>query len=626
MSAVRACGLLAVALLACGAGAAWGASELQEPYRIRVVVHMERHRLLTGVFREQVARELHDGMQAALGEAAHVEVTDSHPQLVDIRKRGLTRSLDGYRDRSGELLFFALVAFTGSEYEIRTRGYNGLVGLPSPVVRRGSTADRPFVARTAALLLERDLGLTGIVVSEPDGQRQVRVELRGGDLGVDFGRWVKKDELFALVRQEGTAAGVAIPAAVLQVVDPPRGGMCRCHLFSRFRLASVTGLRCVLLGTRAAPLRLRLLQEKPGGGTEPLRTAVTLQVRRHGFEGEDSSRLLVNARPGRDIDTSRDGPKGVFNRIAFVSVLTGETLRARIPVPLVDDSQQVLVLPATNEEGDLIAFRVRSLFQNVINASAVQFELFEEINALTVKPERRGEALAKVRQTLQRLQQDHTQLMSEYEEVRKEVEKLPPAERMDLAPVVKRLQVLKSGEAALLRTTAQLEKIEKEENDPKRKEWMIQLERARLLEKEGEIEQAIAIYEKAPEAFRTKDIQQHLAELKKLWEPRDDAHRAARLFIYEAWPALDTAGLKARIAEAHKALAVCKAHDDFLGAARLLRGSEKHAQRILKELNELKPDVNIDDEKPARLIQELIPELRKLDTDARAFLAKQKEK
>lgn len=626
MSAVRSSWLLAVALVVLGAGPTCAASELQEPYRIRVVVHVERHRLLTDVFRQQVARELGDGLQAALGEAAHVEVSDTHPQLLDIRKRGLTRSLEGYRDRSGELLAFVLVAFTGGEYEIRTRWYNGLLALPAPVVRRGSTADRPFVARTAALLMRHDLPLTGTVVTELDGARQVRVELRGGELGVDFSRWVQKDDLFALVRPDSTGMGIRVPAAVLQVVEPPREGVCRCTLFSRFRLASVAGLRCVLLGTQSAPLRLRLMQERPGGGTEPLRTYVTLELRRRGFEGEESSLLTINTRPGRDIDTSRDGVKGTFSRIAFVSVRTGETLRARIPVPLYDDSQQVLVLPATNEEGDLITFRARSLTRNVIDAALVQMELFDEINGLTARPERRAEALAKVRQTLQRLHQDHTQLLGEYEEVRKEMGKLPRGEQLDLAPVVERLRVLKAGEADLLRTIAQLEKIEKEENDPKRKEWLIQVERARLLEKEGEIEQAIAIYEKAPAAYRTEKIQAHLAELKKLWEPRDDAHRAARLFIYEAWPALDTAGLKARIAEAHKALEVCRKYDDFLGAARLLRGTEKHAQRILKELNELKPDVNIDDEKPARLIQELIPELRKLDTDLRAFLAKQKEK
>lgn len=617
MSVPYRCLLLALAV---GWSAPVAAAELTEPYRVRLVLHVERHRLLTDVFREQLRRELGDNLQATLGEAARVEVTDDHPLLPDIRKRGLGRAVEGYRERSGELTYFVLIRFSGSDYEIELRGHNGIVGLPARAVRHARTRDRAYVGRTAALLLDHNLGLVGTVVSEPDGSRQVRVELRGGGLGVDLGRWVKKDEVFALVRQEG-GSSVPLSLALLQVVQPPREGVCLCVLYSRFRQTSVTGLTAVLLGTQSGPLRLRLMQERPGGGSEPLRAAVTLQLRRRGFEGEEATRLQINTRPGRDIDTSSLADKGNFDRLAFVSVLTGDTLRARIPVAILDDRLTVLTLPATSEENDLITLRHRSLLNNVANAYLVQMELFREINELTARPEQRGEAIARVRHTLKRLNQDHTQLMAKYDEVRAEVSKLPAAERPDLERILERLRLIRAGEADLLRTVATLEKIEQEENDPKRKEWLVQLERAKLLEKEGEIEQAIAVYEKAPAGMATPAVKARLAELKMLWQPRDDRHRAARSFIIETWPTLDTPGLKARMKEAQDALGVCRSVGDQLGATRLLRATEKHAQRLLKELGELKPAVNIDDERPARLIQELVPELRRLDSDVRAFLA-----
>src|SRR5262249_20591966 len=127
------------------------ASDAKEPYRILLVVHIERNRLLTDVFRQQFTRELRDAMQGALGELARVEATDKHPVLQDIRARGLTRALDGYRERDGRQVHFVMVSLSGVYYEIQTRQYNGSLGLSSPVVRKARTDDPAFVTRTATL-------------------------------------------------------------------------------------------------------------------------------------------------------------------------------------------------------------------------------------------------------------------------------------------------------------------------------------------------------------------------------------------------------------------------------------------------------------------------------------------
>jgi hypothetical protein len=611
--------LVLSAVCSCFAVPARAADE-KEQYKIRIVLQVARHRLLTEVFRQQVARELKDGLQAALGDLATVEVTDRHPRLDAIRKDGLMKGLDGWDERSPYQTHFVQIAFSGIAYTIGTRQQDGLTGLVGPNVRRDRTRDRAYVARTAALLIERNLGLLGTVESDPDGNRRVRVILKGGKLGVDLDRWVKKDEVFALVTQTGHP----VPWAVLQVEEPAKDGACLCRFYSRYRLPRVAGLRCVLLSTRKGPLRLRLMQEN-GGKMVPLTAAVTLQIRKHGFDGEEATRWQRVISDDKVRDTSKDGDKGVFNRLAFVSVLNNDVLRARIPVPVVDEGVIVLPVPAGNDESNLIAFRFRALQRNVRDSSLVQAELFKEINDLTAKPEKRAEALRRVRQTLERSQQDHLRLTQEREEVAQEIKKLPKKDQpreSDLAAIDRLLKAVKDGEADLLKHITLLQKIENEENDPKRKEWLIQVERAKVLEQEAELEEAIKIYESAPEKFQTPALKKKLGELKKLANPSSDKLRKAWVFISKVWPGLSTTALKERIKEARDAFQVCKDHKDRLGPTKLLKATSKHVQRIDKELAALKPDVNLEDKKPAELIQALLPDLISLVADIQGYLEK----
>ncbi|MFO0876836.1 MAG: hypothetical protein U0840_05635 [Gemmataceae bacterium] len=616
---------VAVLLLLAGWVSAKG-GELTEPYQVRVVIHMDRHRLLTDVFRQQVRRELGDGLQAALGPLGRVEVTETHPQLMTVRNQGLARGLDGYRERTPYLTFFVLIDFSGSHYRIQTRMHNGLLGLPGPVVRKEQTRDRAFVTRAAVFLMERDLGLVGSVITEPDAAGQVALELRGGQLGVDLGTWVKKGELFRLVRLGPTGPGQVVEWSYLQVQEPPRDGTCRCRVLTRYRLPRLSGLRAELIGARVGPVRLRLLQEKPGGAG-PLESPVTLHLRKHGFEGEDSSKLQLTATSSRDIDTSRSGEKGRFDKLVFVSVLSGDNLRARIPMALVDDSLNVVVVPASNEESDLITFRFRGFQRRVLEAYLVQAEQFREINLLTAKADQRARALQRVRETLKRLEDDHSALKAEREEIKIEIAKLPVREQprpQDLQAIDDRLKLIKSAEADLLKHVAMLEKIEKEENDPKKKEWLIQVERAKLHEKEGEVSKAIAIYEAAPAEFQTDALKQHLAELKKLWEPRNPAHGAARKFVFDVFATLPTEELRGRFKDAQNAYEVFEKHSDIFGMNRLLLSLETIIKRLEKELGELKPENNPDDEKPALLIKELVPEIQKLDRAVRTWQEKKK--
>src|SRR3954452_19312560 len=83
--------------------------ELKQRYDVRIVLHVANNRLLTPVFRERLRRELGDGIQAALGDLARVQVLVSHPRLADVLAQGLGRSLDTWKDASGVKTHFVLV-------------------------------------------------------------------------------------------------------------------------------------------------------------------------------------------------------------------------------------------------------------------------------------------------------------------------------------------------------------------------------------------------------------------------------------------------------------------------------------------------------------------------------------
>ncbi len=171
------------------------------------------------------------------------------------------------------------------------------------MVRRDRTRDRDFVAKAAALLIKQDFGILGTVRTEPEGpKKQVKIELRGGALG-DLSRWVKKDEVFALV-PPGGGSPAALNWSLLQVEQAPteeaRDGICVCRFFHRYKVPSIAGYRCIKLGTVQTPLRLRWIQKTPGSlKSKPLEQRLTVDIRRHGFEGEDATRLQKITDPQR---------------------------------------------------------------------------------------------------------------------------------------------------------------------------------------------------------------------------------------------------------------------------------------------------------------------------------------
>jgi hypothetical protein len=601
------------------AGAARAQGEMNRPYELQIVLHVGEHPWLTEVFRDRVARELRDSLQAALGDLARVSVVSKHPRLRDVIQHGLERALDGWAERTGVKTHFVLIDFVGTEYEIRARQHDGLTGRPSRVVRRDRTRDRDFVAKAAALLVAHDFGMVGVLAGEPDAQKMVTINLKtvkpkAGD-PTPLARWVPKGSLFEVVPPGGTAA---LDWALLQVVEPPDAdGTCSCKLWHRFRLPLVTGCQCMMLGTTRAPLRLRFVQEQERGVRKPLNRILSVEVRRHGFQGEPD-RLQMPTDGGGWLDASVKGDQGAFDDLAFVTVTSLEPV-PQIPVALVDDRPVIVPVTVTADGGGIFSARRVAWERSVSESLLVQVGLFKEIQELAAKPENRERALERARAGVQRTRDDYSTLAGRRDELAREAARSNI--QFNPAREERRLKDLKEGGELLQKFIDEQEVINARETDPTRKGWRSDVERGKLLEKDLEFGQALAIYNRVLAAgMNSPELVKHRDELARLWKPKSDAHRRARSFIYLTWKDLDTAGLKARMKDARAAFEECKRAGDLIGPQKLLLTGAAHAERLKVELSGLQPNINIDDEKPAKVIEEVSKGLQELATDIQAYL------
>jgi hypothetical protein len=607
------------------AGTAHAQGELNKPYHLRIVVHVTPNRLLTDVFRKQIERELHDGLQAGLGDMGRVEVTHRHERLQEVLSQGL-QALNGWKERSDVKTHFVLIDFSGVHYEIQSRQYDGTIGRASPVVRRDRTRDRDFVAKAAALLIKQDFGLLGTVVTAPEGAQQLaKVELRGGGLG-NMARWVQKGEVFSLA-PPGGGSSAALDWALLQVEQPPeedaRDGLCTCRFFHRFQVRDITGYRCIKLGTVRTPLRLRWVQENPRGKPLDASTSLTVYIRRHGFEGEDTTKLQRQTGKNGVLDTTQEGDKGVFTHVAFVSVAGGMAKPyPQVPVALVDDQPIFIEVNATQDTKSLFTVRRTAWQSDVLDSQRVQAALFQELADLSAKADQREEVIKRAERGLKRSQTDRADLMREKTALLKEAKSL----RLTPPDTTREDEVLKEmvkGEEELNQFIGKQKDIEKSESDPQLKKWRREVQRAKLLEKDLEIGKAIDIYKQIQEeGFNDAEVEKHLKQLQDQWKTMDADHEEARDFIYRVWPVLDTAGLEENLPKARKAFDKCNAAHDTFTIRKMLKGTQVHAERLAKELGELRPDLRIDDERRAEPLKKISDAVVKLGKDIQAYLSR----
>src|SRR5579872_3567831 len=114
-------------LCLCGDSRAALDPELKTPYQLQIVLHFADHPDIKSAYRERVARELEDAVQAALGDLGEVKVVHDHPKLREVLQDGLQVALDRWKgDRSGIKTHFVMIRFNGFEYEIQTRQHDGV--------------------------------------------------------------------------------------------------------------------------------------------------------------------------------------------------------------------------------------------------------------------------------------------------------------------------------------------------------------------------------------------------------------------------------------------------------------------------------------------------------------------
>jgi hypothetical protein len=568
-----------------------------------------------------VRRELHESLQAALGDLARVEIVPEHPLLAEVQAKGLQQALDGWNLLSDAKIHFVLIDFADGRYVIQARQYDGLTGLASPVVRRSENSDRQLVAHEAALLVDKDFGMVGTIAADARGFKasgdKVDIFLKGGKVGAPLDHWVKKGDVFAvaqIIKQGGARQrSYRVPWTLLQVASEPKEGVCHCRLFYRHEnplpsAATVAGYRCLKLGTTQGPLRLRIVADDRSSTPLP---GLQVQVGDNSFQDPPRERTSTRA----DGFVKSDRP---YTNVAFVRILKANVPLAQVPVEILDTRTvtcSLSVQPGADRRGHLYARRDRWI-RRLYDSLDVSATLVREINA-PIGPAR-ADALAKAEGALKGLQDDIADLTGEQEVLRKDAQALKI--KLDLGEGDQRLQELRGQRDELQHFITELTDIVQKEKDPQRQLWRQLVEQARLLEGQADFAGALALYERVVrEGGGDPKLRQYVDALKRAWTLKPgSAHVKARAFIYETWPKLQSAAqLKANLDQARAALRACQDAGDSLSPRMLVKANGEHAARLEKEAGILRPQESEDDRKTAESILVLTEELKKLNHDAR---------
>jgi hypothetical protein len=596
--------------------------ELTTPYKVQVVLRVAPNRLLTPIFKEQLRRDLQRGLQGALGAMGEVEVIDladvepdkQEPLWKEVAAKGLQAGLDGSgKGTSAVKTHFVNVDFVDGQYEIQARQYDGLTGLPSPAVRRERTPDRQFVARTAALLVDRDFGLVGTLADGGDG-KTVRVTFKGGGLKVPLDRWVKKGDIFGLVQVSSDGRSTRVPWTVLQAeAAPGEDGTCTCKLFPpQHRPLAGAGYRCLKLGTVRAPVRVRIIE---GGRSGPPRAPENVVI----YIGREE--FTRNSKEGRvpdsdDYYSTEKEAAGLYDGIAFVTVTHAGQVRAQVPLALVDDRTITIPIKLGAEQPQWLTDR-RLWEGRMISDQIMLNYLFKSLNEDLLKPELRAPSLERARKALDLL----NQRLAGYAEEREELAKSKPTGG-NLTNGDRALADVKKGRNDLQDFVGRVDKILKEENSGEAREVKATYEQAQNLERDGEYGRAIPLYEQVLAKTKDEKLAERLPKLKAAWETKGEAHTKARAFIYETWPKLESAALmKQRVKSAQEALAVCRDAKDPFGPRRLLAVALLHSTQLRKQLRELSPDAYEQDREPAQELTDVLESLAKLIEEAQKVVA-----
>jgi hypothetical protein len=616
--------LIILAFLAAAPSATALEAEADKPYQLQVVLQVTEHRMLTDVFKDRLRRELRDSLRAALGDLAKVTVVDKHALLKEVEAKGLETALDAAPPGplTDTKAHFVRVLYADGRYRIFARQLDGMTGLASPVVRREETTDPQYVARAAALLVAKDFGAVGTV--EPaEGTSEVKVALKAGKLG-RMNRWVQKGDVFAVV-QIGTVRdemqAERVPWALLRVEGAPSGdGVITCRLLQRYKQSlgggpGVLGYRCIKLGTGRAHVRIRLIDEAT---RRPLPESIS--IRRTGFDGPADEQLTSDADGG--IVSVKE-----YENVAFVQVHSGSSVRARVPVAIIDG--RALVIPVAANPGaearGQFDLRRRLWMSQLYESLLVVDDHFKELNQLVEKKEF-DQAMKSAKTWLDDLKADLTRKEAEMTSLRV-AGREAGQENPDLRDGEQRLQEMRGRRDELAGFADKMKEIKA--SSEQRKALLGMVERARLLEGEFEFAKAIELYRQIAEQAQSEPALRQSAEtkrasLEKAWATRDRAD--VQDFVFRQWPKLVRAAeLKEQMDKALAMFHACRDASDKLTPRMMLKTNLLHATRLEKRLKELQPKDREEDRREAEDIAAVAAKLARLTEEVSAYLREKKE-
>ncbi len=586
--------------------------EFEKPYRIQIVLHVAPNRFLTKIFQDQVHSAVRDQIEQALGTLARVEVI-SAPLPQEIQAKGLEGGLASVEQLSGVQTHFVLVDCSGGVYTVKTRYYDGMTGLVSPSVRTVRTADRAQVPRLAATLVEENFGLVATVLAG----KEIQLAIKGSKLA-DVQRWAAPGQIFAIskiTREADRLHGRRVNWALLEVLEAPRQGVCKCRLWRRYAQddlqpqPGVEGYRCLRLAVATGPVTMQFLDEKT---LQPL-ALMPVRIRKPWSKQADE-----------EATTDRSGTmrsKSAYHGFVLVEALPGGAPTATIPVPITGAEATVCrISPQAGADSRIyLELRrdqwIRRILDNLLVARERALQMNDELaKSMPRTLEIARPALKSMQGETEYLKQEHDLILREAKE---------KAAKLDLRDGELALQSLVAKADELATRITKLEELIADASSPETIATKKTIERAGLLESEAAFDEAIALYEKVLQARPGENkVREHLTKLKEAWAIKSEVHGKARTFLVNDWPKLGALELLKNMDTADKSLAVCKEVGDKLTPLRLIQANIAHASSLGKQKEALARQDSVENRAQIEVIRQTADRLRRLHAEAKLAAGK----
>ncbi len=566
--------------------------KLKTPYRLNIVLHFSKHRVLTPVFQKRVEKRLLSLLETTYGKLARVQI-QTHSLLQEVLQRGLQSALDTHSTLSDAKTHFVLIDYANGTYRIQTRQEDGATGLSPGPAREAKTRDRFQVPRLAAKLVDQDFALTGTMVEskadESGNGGTALMAIQGSRLGVALDRWLKPGDVFAVCRITKRGTGTRadqLEWTYLRVQQIRDDGKCACEYYQRFRGfgfesgPGVAGYRCLRLTTIRDHLRIHFIplrgQELPDGG-------LAAYIGRLGFQ-DQVAQVAVKEHGRIHIEQK-------FPGLGFVKIRNRTETLAEFAVPILERNFVPCRISVNLKGNDtaFIRFRygrwVRGIYEGLNvsadRASRLNGELKKSPEAALVLARKGEKDMARA---LKRLRNQEKLLV-------KLAGKVSP--RLDMEKGARFLEQLEGRHAKLKQFIQSLETVIKQKPETKRLQAMVK--RAQLFAAQGEFGEALELYDdvlkKRP---GLKKIAAQRKILREKWQlPGFDDPRTplgqARRFLKNVWSTpLDTSQLKENLPKARQVAQQCRRRGDSLGLRKILLANSRHGAFLSNRLDVLR--------------------------------------